>query len=274
VAPEDTQQPADPEGAAPTDTAEPPALPELEPPSPEAQLSPEELAAAFDAAWAGGVPEPRTPRDVYLSLMAMGDEECPGDPEQIVSIVLGCTSASGWTYAGTTEYKVQGEESDREGWQLTGDATIDGPDGERFVAGGHVNLARKERGSGGWHWEGEIQGTWSYLGAGGWLEDGLSAKLQIASDRGESREEIVVEGGMGLASMALVFEGLELSTDCPEAARGALWLRDPSGGWFYAEFSEECSSCGALSFEGAPYDEPFCLDFSPLTERFSTLEVP
>lgn len=250
------------------DTAAP-SLPEITPPPPEAQLSPAELEQRFADAWDGGVPEPRLLRETYLSLMSLGDEHCPGDPEQIVAIVWGCTAASGWTYAGTTEYKESGRSSDHEGWKLLGDATIDGPDGERFVIGGHAYLDHKE--DEGVRWDSEIQGTWSYRGAEGWLDPGVSAKFQLNGFRDGETATVTLDGGLGAEDIELVFEALTLDMSCAAGARGDLWLRDTSGGWFLAEFQEDCAQCAALSFEGQPLSEPLCLDFSALTETYTDL---
>jgi len=261
--------PAPPGGA---DSAEP-SLPSFTPPSAEAGYTPEALAAAFAGALAAGGPEPRRPRDVYLELMALGDQTCPGDPEQIVGLVLGCTAASGWTYSGVTEYLPAAKEG-REGWLLTADAAIYGPDGEIWLAGGHVALGRQAAGADAWYWGGEIQGSWTWDGEAGWLAPGVSAKMRVEGYRDADAFSFAVEGGVAFGGVEVTFDALTLDAACPGGAQGVMSLRDPSGGWWRAEFEEACATCAALSFEGAPAGSPLCLDFEPLYATYADLEIP
>lgn len=202
---------------------------------------------------------PQDLRDTFFGLMAKGDTECPGNPTQLLGIDLrGCTSASGYFYAGVSTWMPDEAHS----WMLAGDFEIIDPEGHRFIGGGDVNAGAMGNNVGG-----TIHGEWSYPGgSSGWMDSGISAYLSETSGQVEDFSWIQLDGGLTYRGKSYWFDRLALQVDCP-TGQGSLRIRDPSGGWYTLDYGEGCPPCPDLSFEGNPIVSEVCPDFGPWLQQ-------
>lgn len=186
-------------------------------------------------------PAPSEALSAYLGLLAAGDASCPGSSSQLGGADLrGCTSATGYSYAGIASYaRTDG------GWILTGDFDITTPEGQRFVGGGAISESVDATGG----WSSRWSGTWSFEGADGWLDPGVSTWWSQSAGAGWGQ----ADDGLG-NGQDLWFEALRSDPSRCDGLSGAVEVRDPSGGWWRVDHGT-CAACGALSFEGQDQGE-------------------
>jgi len=242
------RQVSGPEASSPT-------LPDIEESPAQSTMTPQEVVAAIETALQTP-PMPSDVTDAYINLMGLGDDECPGDPENIMDQwVYGCDANTGYSFAGVTdwfggEYEHMGQSGTLVG--LAGDFWIDTPEGHQLEAGGHAVTVTAPG-----IWVGEIAGSWTWTDGPGWVSSGYSGNL---------RQEIYDGGFVSLTGAANIMgihiagHDLVLPATCDGKAIGGISLRDPSGGWYRLDF-EDCSACAELHFEGRPMGEA-CVDFS------------
>lgn len=231
----------------------------------EPALSADEAAAELQALADRAFPDPSVLREVYLSMIRAGEAACPGEDDQLEdgSIPLaGCTSESGYTYVGLSEYTEQDD-----AWALDlGDFYITDPDGHTFAVGGTFAWA------GGETWSAEALGSFSYPAAEGWL--GLGGSLALWIEGGEGW--LSIDGGVGTleAGGHLYFD--ELTWECGAQPAGGLRLRGPEGSWYRVDL--DCSGCGPLTYAGDAALGEVCVDLSALgaalTTRLATRLAP
>ena len=238
-----------------SDSATPP-LPDIEETVAESTMTMAEVISAIEAALLTP-PRPQDVTDAYIHLMSLGDEECPGDPENIMDQwVYGCDAETGYSYAGVTDWFTEATEETGEMGTLIGlrgDFWIDTPAGHQLEGGGHAVTVSAPG-----MWVGEIAGSWAWTDGPDWIAGGYSGNL---------RQEVFAGAFVGFSGAANIMgthiagHDLILPDLCPGKAIGGLSLRDPSGGWYRMDFSE-CSSCAEMYFEGTPMGEA-CVDFNP-----------
>lgn len=248
-----------------------PVADDAEVPLPAAVLTAEEAVAAVATGTQHGLPDPVGLYTVYLALMALGDEDCPGLGEQLMDNVVpltGCTSDSGVTYAGvslieTEEQMLPGQDADAV--LFGGDFSIVDLDGNRMDHGGQVMWMAIET-NGKPVYRAEALGTFSYGGGAPWHAAGVSAVLTMELDVPARKEPVLtLTGGLGTEGVDLWFDDLRFDPDDCAAgpASGAVEVRDPSGAWWTLTFGDTCDGCGALTYPGADPVEG-CVDLIPV----------
>jgi len=236
-----------------------PALPDIDQSPAQSTMTAEEVVTAIETALRTP-PRPSDVTDAYIHLMTLGDDECPGDTENIMDQwVYGCDAATGYSYAGVTdwfsdEYEHLGQLGDLVG--LAGDFWIDTPEGHQLEAGGHCVTVTAPG-----IWIGEIAGSWTWTDGPEWVANGYSGNLRQEIYSGGF---ISFSGAANILGIHITGHNLVLPDACPGKALGGISLRDPSGGWYRMDF-EECTNCAELHFEGAPMGE-VCVDFSGYIE--------
>ncbi len=263
---------ADPEPAEDTapvgDTAEQ-TLPGGDRPSTEPTWTAAEAAAAITAAVAQGLPDPRDERDIYLSMLAQGDSECPGHATYLDdSHLYGCRTLDGWFYSGISDWLESDDTVDgvrTTTWEVNGDFLLRDPDGNALEVGGHARAARTEAAYGGVALWLEHSGTWLRQGHESWLATGASGRFsQTAATAGGDRT-LAVEGAVGFGGTWLAFDGLVLSDGaCAWGGTGAVRVRDPSGGWHTLDLGDTCGTCGPVTYDGRQDLGEACVDLAPI----------
>lgn len=233
-----------------------PTLPDIEQSVAEATMTLAEVVSSIETALLTP-PRPRDVTDAYIHLMSLGDDECPGDPENIMDQwVYGCDAATGYSYAGVTDWFTEESEDIGDMGTLTGlagDFWIDTPTGHQLEGGGHAVTVNTPG-----MWVGEIAGSWAWTGGPEWIASGYSGNLrQEVFDGGF----VKFSGAANILGTHIAGHDLVLPDFCPGKAMGGLSLRDPSGGWYRLDFSD-CTHCAEMYFEGAPMGEA-CIDFVP-----------
>lgn len=242
----------------------------------EPDWAPEEVATAFAAAVATGVPSPKTVRDVYFDLLARGaDATCPGSDQLDGANPLGCTSEQGYFFAGFSSW-LQQDTGNGDEWMLSGDFVIRDPDDLAFEVGGHA-LHRLQADSSHTIWRSEYSGWWRREGAGGWLGEGTSSLFRTDGTIDPGGETLLVSGGLTWSGLSVYFDQAKRApSSCGPAYTGSVQLRDATGGWWKVALDGTCEPCGALDFAGggAGSGGTTCLDldgfFDALTADLAT----
>lgn len=227
---------------------EPPLLPSVDLNEATAAWGAADLPGAWADATAGGWPVPQTVLDAYLDFLAQGDSECPGTGLELDdSVLLGCTAASGYTYAGISSWYEQ-DEPELAFRALHADMRLTSPDGLALLVGGTVY----EMQEGGVRTE-SFEGTFVWEGDPGPFGGGVSGFATRVSSAGD----LTLNGGLAFGGLAIEADALTVSAD--GTAVGALGLRDPVAGWHDVVFDgAACGHAGA---------DEVCLDLSPLAGR-------
>ncbi len=237
----------------------PPPLPDITATGAKPSLSAEEVAAHLGAAWATP-PHPGEVIDTYAYLMSMGDPECPGDPNNITDVWLyGCTSLSGYSYAGVSQLfferiTTQAFAGDLSG--VSGDFWIDTATGATLEGGGHAVMVREEG-----IWIGEMAGSWRWDDGSPWLAHGFSGNIWIEFI---DYFAIKLRGAADILGTYVAAQDFVLSAYCDYGPAGKLSLRDPGGGWYTMEFAG-CNPCADVYFEGENIGNA-CVDMSDFVD--------
>jgi hypothetical protein len=248
---------------------------DYEPPSPEWTAG--EARDAIEAALDGRRVTPWDVLDTYRLLVSLGTTNCPG-PDGNFEQITGCTTADGYTYAGIAGYSGQdgsvGEPQVVQG-TLYGDFEILTPDGLRFAEGGGASAvsttdATKAEDT----FSGLLRGTFVYEGGGVSFADGYSALLYIDAGRSSHGNWLTLDGGAGMDGTDIRFDALSVNAIgvCSAGASGAVEVRAPSGHWYTLTFSDDCTSCGPVTFGGVKLGNE-CLDLDGFALAYTALLI-
>ncbi len=199
----------------------------------EPEWTPEQAVAALQVALDAGLPQPWLARDAFLGLIEEGqDEVCPGTTDFDGSKPLGCTSESGYLYAGISEYR-----ENSAGWSLGGDFEIQDPRGNAFHGAGYLFI----------HGDGhgqlfEFSGSWSQEGGEGWLDPGRSGMFQATV----GGDQLELNGGFDLDGAYLHYADVVFQSEPEQALQGTVGIRDAAGAWWWLELEDD--GCGELVF--------------------------
>lgn len=236
-----TSPPPSVEDPVPTETAE-------QREWPEASWTAEEVASLLASLLSPGIPEPLSLRSSFEGLFQGRDNQCPPGVGYSMTGSAGCTSQSGWFYAGDSSLLEDGGG----GFTLACNCYVIDPDGNWFMGGGQLEYIQSQ---------GQViarmDGSWGYEGQAGWLGQSSSFNYSVSIEQ----ERIHLQGGLGVPGGVLYFEDLGMAPDC--GPFGLLKLRDPSGWWYSLDFGRECTGCGELSW-GEQDLGPLCLDLEVL----------
>lgn len=212
------------------------------------------VEAALPALLEAGLPDPWVLAEVYLGALAQGDSACPGPGDDLAppAVTLeGCEAGSGWRYAGVSTYEDWGGADAPDFWMLNADFVLTDPEGLRFEAGGSFGMRGGGQGEARW-WQAEVQGSFRYPAAPGWLGQGGGVILSVAGERGAAGLQAELEGAIHGAEHQLFLDTLRFG-DCPGGeASGQVRLRAPGGAW--AELELGCG-CGPATEGGQPLGE-------------------
>lgn len=227
-------------------------------PAPTPTWAPGAFEAAARAVVERGLPDPWTLRALYLDALSAGDAACPGSDDDLAPpevSLSGCTSSSGWTYAGVSTFEETGTPEEPDFRMLNADFSITGPSGEALRAGGSFGFRGGGQGTTRW-WEAEVMGSWGTPGVGGWLDPGGGVMLyaRLTGDQAQ------LDGALDHPDTPLYTPGLELGACANGGADGELRLRSPGGVW--ASATLDCG-CGFLEEVGQELGE-VCVDLGPL----------
>ena len=189
----------------------------------EAEWSVDEAVAVIEAVAAEPAVDVEDLADTWLALLAAGDSDCPGSDTQLqLPSLTGCTASTGYRYTGQATFT----EMETGAWLLSGDFTVEGPDGRVFYGGGAAN-----DGASGTGWSSNVHGSFGWEGDTGWLGDGISGWWDGAGgDDGAPWVEL--DGGLTWGSDTFWFTTLRREPSTCDGLTGTLALRDPSGGWW------------------------------------------
>lgn len=205
----------------------------------------------------GGLPDPHPLRDRYFELVEVGqDADCPGPDLLNTPNLQGCTSDSGYFYAGLATYQEGTNPGADVSWMFSGDFEIVTPEGWSYLVGGHTGLSQDASG----FFQVEVSGSWRWDGDPGWLAEGLSAVFHAEGSTTGSGQELGLEGGLGYADVSLYWSEVRIAGDaCDGHPTGSLGIREPAGGWYTLTWGEGCDGCGVVDYAGEPAGEG-CLD--------------
>lgn len=248
------------------------------------QLSGLEFEAELDRILTPGFPDPTPVVGVYAALMALGDDDCPGNPKHLSNARQGqggCTAESGVHYEGISFYLVDDELESfgmpnyvafGEGsFRLDGDFRITDADGEHFDGGGVASFVFNERVPAD-RWTIEINGTFHYDPNPGWISDTASNRLVVHGGRTDEVVGATIDGGMARESGTVVFDDVALWGECEAFGTGSVGMRDEIGAWYQVDMRDDCSGCGELIYdervalgEACVHSEGFLNDLARIT---------
>jgi len=252
--------------------------PTLEAPTPSLEVA--EVEAALAEALAGGVPNPFDLTEAYLTWMALGDEHCPGDPEQITDDVLyGCGTEDGTWFEGISEYQhAEGDEALAWGYSsysvLAGDYIIVDADGRSMRVGGGAAFLRAppdEDLPGDWSLE--LGGTWLDETRDDWVGAGASFVFFGEGSAPEAGGELWLDGGVGIGDQDLYFEDLSWDPALCDQPTGRLGVRGPDTWWYHLDLPDDCGTCANVVFQDGTVLGESCVDLAPIYTAYQALTV-
>lgn len=221
----------------------------------QAKWSPDEMWTAYDDLLEIGLPNVYVLFGHFQTLYDEGgNTDCPGTNYNFDSPDVqdnGCMTENGYFFGGAAEVVF-----DNEGWSFSCDCRIDTPDGRSFEGAGNI-LRFNQNTNGVDEQYDDIRGTFLTNFGPEWLQLLPSSVLGINQSSG-----ILISGGYTLEGTSVYFNNISFD-DC-EYGFGRLDVRDPSGGWWYFERSDDCSEEGTLSFNSEVIAEKARKDLRPL----------
>lgn len=223
--PGDPGDPNDPgaDSGDPADTAPPP------------MTAGEAEAAIQGALQQAGLPDPMAMLDAFRRMIDTGrDDLCPRNMNYSLNESFsGCTTSSGYTYAGVSAFQPLGQ-GDRD-FFLLGDCFFLDPQGQRLECAGELEF-EEDQGAG--TFSGKLTGTWGYPPEPIWI--GMTPGMALWMEGG--RGSVTFEGGYAPDGADLYLHAATYADGC---AAGAISVRAPEGGWCRLEMG--CDGCGPIT---------------------------
>lgn len=223
-----------------------------------------------------GIPEARTPGEVYQDLVSHIDEDCPGqDGGATFALLAPCTTAEGYTFSGVSSWQhgVHGLDGYTEyvftSYQTSMTAAT--PGGETFTIGGIIGFGALFFDDGTTEASSWLAGTVHYPPSESWLAENTSSDMHVAvTPQDDGGSVMTLEGGYAIGERAAYFDTLTWQDGC---ATGGLRARDLEGGW-YALTLSDCSGCGPVTVAGLDHGEG-CIDLdAPLSALHDVMVAP
>ena len=221
-----------------------------------------------------GIPEARTPGEIYGELMSHVDEKCPGQDGGNYALLEPCTTAEGYTFSGVSSWgSGMHEENGVTEYvfsTLQTSMTASSPDGETLTVGGILGyggvFSADTVEANSW-----LAATVHYPSASGWLANVTSSDMNIyvnPSESGGSKLELL--GGYAIGGATAYFDTLAFEDDC---VTGGLRTRDARGEWYVLTLSD-CAGCGQVMVGDTDLGEA-CIDLTgPLTALLDVMVTP
>jgi hypothetical protein len=201
----------------------------------------------------------------FQAVMEHGGDACPSGVALSFSLVLGCTTQEGWTYAGIAWLDVT-EADPISGAPLTyylgGDFEIQDPDGGSFEGGGETTVTTT-RSDGRLESEISYKGTWRDDSDKGWLGRGISGVFEATVVNSDDEHLATLDGGLAIGDKVMNFDNTVFDDlDCPSGLKGTIGVRDDQGYWYEWRLGDDCDECGDVVFHGEQEMGELCLDVS------------
>ncbi|MCP4807598.1 MAG: hypothetical protein GY913_10270 [Proteobacteria bacterium] len=225
---------------------------------PEPALTADEVVQGIELMVGGGFADPHEVMDLYLELMALGDQYCPGDLEQMTdTVVYGCDASTGYFYMGVAEYfRVSGGRFDYQ--ELGGDFLIIDPEGQVFEVGAGMAVAVDHKADSAWT---TLMGTITWDAHTGWMHS-VSAIIEGRLNPATTDGILRLDGGLRVEDSVLDLKDVMWDpATCDDQASGQIGWRGPDQRWYVAQL--ECG-CGPLDFEGQDLGE-VCVDLTGIS---------
>lgn len=226
------------------------------------------VATEIEAALENGLPNPTTLWDVYFQLIAEGqDADCPGSNQFSLGGDIGCISDLGYTYSGYSTWMESSSDQGHTQW-IWADFEIITADGDSYFGGGRAtyNLDIEDENTSTWFTQ--VTGSWLFEGHDSWLGQGVSSELTTWGGMDMSEGWVQLLGSVTILQSSFYFDNLMIASNCTAQAGGALWVRDPNGGWYHITFGDTCDGCGTLSY-GNEEVGTTCVDLQPLNQMLN-----
>ncbi|MDP2312031.1 MAG: hypothetical protein Q8P41_03935 [Pseudomonadota bacterium] len=245
------------------------------------EMTAEDVGAALTEVLAHGFPNGPMLRDIYLGMMAEGDESCPGSETIITEeYILGCVAPSGYYYSGVCVYEgfeITDETGSTASWGLGGDFLLKYPSGAVFEAGGGATYMGHVGPDGSQSFESTLRGTWADESSDLWVGEGFSGLFEASGGTTGGQPWLNVHGGVAVGDADLFFD--EVAWDwggaCAGKPVGAVHLRDPRGYWYVWTLGDDCDTCGNVVFHDEIELGELCLDLESLgTDAWQPLAMP
>lgn len=251
---------------------------------PEPLWNADEVGEQLSAFMAVGAPNPRDICDVFSNIMALGDDDCPGDPYNLSTVPAGCDTDDGFHYAGIGWYYASDWLSLEDGGQVDlsyshgGDFEIFYPSGLRFAGGGGMSyMSEQEDGELKITSDFEVHGSWIDESRQDWLAAGFSGVYEATvTNYGDGDYGFTATGGIGLGSSHIFLDEATWDTTdaCAGALSGAIHLRDARGFWTVWDLGDDCDTCGTVTFHEDDDLGELCLDTTEWGHLLFILSTP
>ena len=220
-----------------------------------AEWNENQMWAAFDALIEIGLPNVHEAFEQYQMLYDEGGTlDCPGDGYNFNSSDVqdnGCTAENDFFFNGAAEVRYE-----QGGWSFGCDCRIDAPDGRKFEGAGNIVQYNSGQGDSEETFY-DIRGTFLSNFGPEWLQMRPSSVISIYDG-----DIFQIEGGYTLDGTSVYFN--QMNFDTCEYGTGRLDVRDPSGGWWYFERSNQCNDQGTLFYNGKVVSKNHSKDLRPL----------
>jgi hypothetical protein len=226
----------------------------------------EETIAHVEAGMALGFPDPRIPVEAYVELLEGRDETCPNAGEHLIGQDMpidGCTSASGYHYAGNTtllRFSSKDPSREMEGYSLGGDFEIRDPEGYILAGGGAMTYTWSREANGQTVWMGEAAGSWVHDKRDDAFGLGVSGTLTFRGAAATADDNVALTGTVGVGEMYIQFVDVSWAASCGGYPSGSVRMRDPSGVWSTLDYGDRCDGCGTYTIDLLGETSEACLD--------------
>jgi len=221
-----------------------------------------------------GIPEARTPGEIYGEMMSHVDDDCPGQDGGTYALLEPCTTAEGYTFSGVSSWESGTQDIDGvteyvfSTYQTS--MTASTPTGETLTVGGILGYGGRfsEENTNATSW---LAATVHYPSADSWLSQNTSSDMRILVDPSQSGGfEMEMFGGYSIEESAVYFDELSFEDDC---VTGTLRARDSVGEWYVLTLTD-CSGCGGVTVGTLDLGEA-CIDLTPaLTALLDVMVTP
>lgn len=232
----------------------------------------DDVGATLQALDSQPFPMPGAVFQNFEGVMSHGDSRCPG-PELTFEAILGCTTDSGWFYAGIAGY---GATDLAEGANtfiqddVYADMQVLSPDGPRFAIGGSANQHLGTNSAGVRSYSGFLDGIFIYTN-GSLFDPAVDALIEYtAGERTDGGRWVGLDGAIGFGGSYLMFDDVVIGGEtCPEDTTGSVRIRDATQHWYTVALGDDCDGCGTVYFNGTEAIGTTCVSFDQLVNNLA-----
>lgn len=250
--------------------------------APEPLWTAEEFGENLARIQAIGAPNPIDIGDAFVEIMAQGDEDCPGNGNELTTIPAGCDTDDGYHFAGIGWYYANESVTFEDGSTLDlsfshgGDFEIIRPNGLRFAGGGGMAYITTPEESG-LSTSFDIHGSWVDEQRLDWLVTGFSGVFEATVTRGDNGDwSYTATGGMGMGDdhISLTNATWDSTDACEGRMSGSISVRDERGYWTEWQVGDDCDDCGEVVFHEDTDLGEYCMDTTAWGHLLFQLSAP